>query len=151
MAVTTLWYGLSLQKSFTNTATDQISWTTDTIKVALVTATYTPNQDTDNYANLAGFTANELAGGGYARQTLGSKTLTYDAASNTVRLKAAAAVFGAAFTGTFRYAVILKDTGAAATSPLIAFINYGTDQAIAAGTFTCDFDATDGVSRLVLS
>jgi hypothetical protein len=151
MAATTKWYGLSLEKSFTSTATDRINWTTDTIKVALVTNSYTPNQDTDNYANLAGFTTNELSGGGYSRQTLGTVTLTYDGASNTVRFKAADAVFGAAFTGTFRYAVVFKDTGAAATSPLIAYVDFGADQTISAGTFTINWDTTDGVVRIVAS
>lgn len=151
MAATTLWYGTSLQKAFTSTSTDQLNWTTDTIKVALVTSSYTPNQDTDNFANLAGFTANELSGGGYARQTLGTKTLTFDAASNTVRFKAADTVFGAAFTGTFRYAVVLKDTGTASTSPLIAYVNFGSDQSVSAGTFTINWDTTDGIIRIVAS
>lgn len=151
MAVTALWYGLALEKSFTSTATDDIEWTTDAIKVALVSSSYTPNQDTDNYANLSGFTTNELSGGGYARQTLGTKTLTYDGASNTVRFKAADAAFGPGFTGTFRYAVVFKDTGTAATSPLIGLINFGADQSITSGTFTINFDTTDGVLRIVVS
>lgn len=151
MAATTLWYGLSLEKAFTSTTTDQINWTTDTIKVALVTSSYTPNQDTDNYANLSGFTTNELSGGGYSRQTLGTKSIVYDGASNTVRFIAAAAVFGSSFTGTFRYAVIFKDTGTASTSPLIAFTNFGSDQSISAGTFTLSPDPTDGFVRVVLS
>lgn len=147
---TTKWYGLALQKAFTSTATDDIEWTTDTIKVALVTSTYTPNQDTDNYANLAGFTGNELSGGGYARQTLGTKTLTYDATSNTVRFKAADPSW-TSFTGIFRYAVIFKDTGSAATSPLIGYIDFGSDQSITSGTFTINFDTTDGALRIVAS
>lgn len=151
MAVSAKWYGLALQKAYTNTATDQLNWTTDTIKVALVTSTYSPNQDTDNYANLAGFTANELTGGGYARATLGTKTLTYDGPTNTIRFKAADASFGPGFTGTFRYAVVFKDTGTAATSPLMGYIDFGADQSIAAGTFTINFDTTDGVLRVVAS
>lgn len=149
MAVTAFWYGLGLQKAFTSTATDQINWPTDTFKVALVSAAYTPAQDTDNYANLAGFTTNELSGSGYVRQTLASKTLTYDAASNTVRFKAADPAFGPGFTGSFRYAVIFKDTGSAATSPLLGVIDFGAVQTVTAGTFTINFDTTDGALRLV--
>lgn len=151
MAVTAKWYGLPASKMFTSTATDDLEWTSDTIKVALVTVTYSPNQDTDNYANLAGFTGNELAGGGYARQTLGTKTLTYDATTNTVRFKAADAVFGPGFTGTFRYAVVFKDTGSAATSPLLGYVDFGADQSIAAGTFTVNWDTTDGVLRIIVA
>jgi hypothetical protein len=147
---TAVWYGLGLQKSFTSTATDDIEWTTDTIKIALVTATYTPNQDTDNYANLAGFTGNELSGGGYARQTLGGKTLTYDGPSNTIRFKATDPAW-TAFTGTWRYAVIFKDTGTASTSPFIGLVDFTANQTITAGTFTLNFDTTDGALRIVLS
>lgn len=150
MAVTAKWYGLSLQKTFTSTGTDDLEWTSDTIKIALVTSTYTPNQDTDNYANLAGFTANELSGGGYARQTLAGKTLTYDGPTNTVRFKATDPAWSA-FTGTWRYAVIFKDTGAAATSPLIGYVDFGADQSISAGVFTLNFDTTDGALRIVVS
>lgn len=146
MAVTAKWYGLALQKAFTSTGTDDIEWTTDTIKVALVTATYSPNQDTDNYANLAGFSANKVG----TDQTLGTKTLTYDAASNTVRFKAADPSWSA-LTGTFRYAVIYKDTGSAATSPLIGLVDFGADNSITAGTFTLNFDTTDGALRIVAS
>lgn len=151
MAVTAKWYGLGLQKAFTSTTTDELNWTTDTFKIALVNSTYTPNQDTDNYASLAGLTANELSGGGYARATLGTKTLTYDAPTNTVRFKAADAAFGPGFTGTFRYAVVFKDTGTAGTSPLMGYIDFGADQSIASGTFTINFDPTDGVLRIVAS
>lgn len=151
MAVTAQWYGLGFEKSFTSTGTDDIEWTTDTIKVALVTNSYTPNQDTDNYANLSGFTTNELTGGGYARQTLGSKTLTYDTATNTIRFKAADPSWTAFTSAAFRYAVIFKDTGSAATSPLLGLVNFGADQAISSGTFTINFDTTDGALRIVVA
>lgn len=147
---TAIWYGLSYQKFFTSTGTDDLEWTSDTIKVALTTSTYTPNQDTDNYANLAGFTANELASGGYARQTLAGKTLTYDTATNTVRFKCTDPVWSS-FTGTWRYAVIFKDTGSAATSPLLGLVDFTSNQSITAGTFTLNFDTTDGALRTVVS
>ena len=109
-----------------------------------MTSTYSPNQDTDNYANLSGFSSNVVG----TAQTLGTKTLTYDGASNTVRFKAADPSWSAP--GTFRYAVIYKDTGSAATSPLIGYIDFGADQS-ASGTFTINFDTTDGALRIVLS
>jgi hypothetical protein len=45
MAVTTTVYGLA-QKHF---ASADINWASDTIKVALLTSTYTPNQDTHEF------------------------------------------------------------------------------------------------------
>lgn len=144
MAVSAKWFGLGLQKSLTSTGTDDIEWTTDTIKASLVTSSYAPNQDTDNYANLAGFSGNKVG----TDQTLGSKTLTYDAASNTVRLKAGDPSWSA-LSATFRYVVIWKDSGAAATSPLLGYIDLGGDNTFTGGTFTLTLDATDGVLRLV--
>ncbi len=148
---TALWYGLGVSEQYGTTAANRVDWVTDTIKVALVTSAYTPNQDTHDFWN--DVSANELAAGnGYTTggNALASKTRTYDTASNTVRLDAADATWTFSATKTFRYAVVYKDTGTAATSLLLAYIDFGADQAIN-GTFNIVFDATDGVLRAVVS
>lgn len=148
---TALWYGLGVSEQYGTTAANRVDWVTDTIKVGLATSAYTPNQDTHDFWN--DVSANELASGnGYTTGgvTLGSKTRTYDTASNTVRLDAADASWTFSATKTFRYAVCYKDTGSAATSLLLAYIDFGADQAIN-GTFNIVFDATDGVLRAVVS
>lgn len=144
------WYGLGARQQWSATAADRVDWVGDTIKVTLHTATYTPNQDTDDYFNDA---TNELAGGtGYTAggETLASKTLTYDTASNTVRLDAADVTWTFSASKTFRYAVIRKDTGVATTSVLMGYVDFGSDQTTS-GTFTLQWDATDGVLRAVVS
>lgn len=144
------WYGLAARQQWSATAADRVDWVTDTIKVTLHTATYTPNQDTDDYFNDA---TNELAGGtGYTAggETLASKTLTYDTVSNTVRLDAADVTWTFSASKTFRYAVVRKDTGVSTTSVLMGFVDFGSDQTTS-GTFTLQWDATDGVLRAVVS
>lgn len=87
---------------------------TDTIKVALVTASYTANMSTDQYYSTV--SANVVGTPG----TLASKTITngiFDAADLTFT-----AVSGSQVT----QIVIYKDTGSGATSPLIARIDTAT-------------------------
>jgi hypothetical protein len=46
--------------------------------------------------------------------------------------------------------VIWKDTGSAATSPLLGYVDFGADET-SSGTFTLQWDATDGVLRAVVA
>lgn len=136
MATTTL-YGSFPAKALNA----EIDWDTDTIKVALVTSTYTPNQDTHDYYD--DVSANEASGTGYTAggATLTSKTVTYDTATNKQTFDAAD-VSWASSTITARYAVIYKATGTGSTSPLIGYVDFGTDQSSSAGTFTIQWNAS---------
>lgn len=140
MAVTANWYGLGLLGQYSTTAARRVDWVTDTIKVALATSSYTPNQDTHDFFDDV---TNEVTGTGYTAGgvTLGSKSTSFDATSNETRLIAADAVWTGA-TITARFAVVYKSTGTASTSPLLGYVNFGSDQSEAAGTFTITWDAT---------
>lgn len=87
---------------------------TDTIKVALIDTGTTAYSSAHNFFD-------DVSGASIGTpQTLGSKTVTggvFDAADSTFT-----AVTGA----TVEALIIYKDTGSAATSPLIAFIDTGT-------------------------
>lgn len=136
MAVTAFLYGSFPAKL----ANKEIDWDTDTIKVALCTSTYTPNQDTDDYFNDV---TNEVTGTGYTAggETLASKTVTYTAGTNTQAFDAAD-VSWASSTITARYAVIYVDTGgAASTDPLIGYVDFGEDVSSSAGTFSITWAA----------
>ena len=150
MSVTALWYGSSLLGQYSATAARRIDWVTDTIKCALCTSTYTPNQDTHVfYSDIT----NELTTtGGYTAggATLGTKTTNYDAASNVMSLRAGATSWTSA-TFTCRYAVLYKDTGVAATSPLLGYVNFGADETVASGTFTITWDVTTGALQITAS
>lgn len=92
-----------------------IDWDTDNIKCALVrSSAYTPNMSSDQYLSSV---ATRVADSG----NLASKTVTAGVADATdVTFTAVAS--GAAI----QYVLIYKDTGVAATSPLIALIDTAT-------------------------
>lgn len=125
----------------------EVDWDTDTIKVALVSSAYTPNQDSHDYWD--DVSANEVTGTGYTAggATLASKTATYDSATNVTVLDAADVVWSAS-TITARYAVIYDDAGATnAQKVLIGYVDFGSDQSSTNGNFTVTWDAT-GIVRV---
>jgi hypothetical protein len=147
MAVTTKWYGVPVKNMYSGA--NVVDWDTDTIKVALCTSTYTPDQDTHDFFNDI---TNELAtAGGYTAggATIASPTLTYDTATNEIRLDCADPSWSSA-TFTARYAILYKSTGTASTSPLIAYVDFGADQSVSASTFTIVLDST-GFIKLTAS
>lgn len=145
MAVTAYWYG----KAFLSAFNKEVDLDTDTVKVALCTSSYTPNQDThDYYDDLSNEVAN---GSGYTTggKTLTSLTVAYDGATNTFSFDAADSSWtSASFTA--RYAVIYVDTGTASTSPLLAYVNFGADQTVSSGTFTIQWNAS-GIAKVTVS
>lgn len=118
---------------------------TDTIKVALTTSSYSPNQDTHDFFDDV---TNEITGTGYSAggATLGSKTVTQDDTNNYAVFDAADATWSNS-TITARYAVVYKSTGTAGTSPLIALIDLAEDKTTNVSTFQITWN-TDGILRL---
>ena len=100
-------------------------YTTDVIKLMLVTSSYTPTQAT--HATGTDLGANEATGGsGYSAGgfTLASPTLTL--ASLTVNYDAAditQAIVGGPFA--FRYGIFYKYVGAAGSNALIGYVDFG--------------------------
>lgn len=151
MAVTAFWYGKGLEGQYSATTARRVDWVTDTIKVALVTSSYTPDQDAHDFYD--DVSTNDLAAGsGYTaggQAIPATKTAAYDGTSNELRLKAGT-VNTWTFTGTkaFRYGVVYKDTGTAATSPLLGYVDFGA-QSITDTTFTITWDTTSGVLKIL--
>lgn len=140
------WYGLPLKNLISGGTL--FDWDTDTIKCAVVTSAYTPDQDAHDFWN--DVSANEASASGYTAggQALSSKTVTYDTATNQVRLDAADVTWTSAVVG--RYLVVYKDTGTASTSPLLGLydndgVNFG-----GGSTLTVTWDST-GVLRITVS
>jgi hypothetical protein len=133
-------FGLAWQKQIEG-STGRWVWASDTFKVALTTSTYSPNVDTHDFFNDV---TNEVSGTGYTSggATLGSKTSTYDTASDQVRLDAADTSWTTS-TITARYAVVYYDTaGASSTDPVMGLVNFESDVSTTAGTFQITWDAT---------
>lgn len=128
----------------------EIDWDTDTIKVALLTNAYTPDQDVHNY--LDDVVTYEVSGTGYTAggNTLANKTNTYNSGTNVIVLDADDTTWSSS-TITARYAVIYDATPATnATKPLIGFVDFGSDQSSSNGNFTITWDAT-GIVRITVA
>lgn len=128
----------------------EVDWDSDTIKVALLTNSYAPDQDAHNYFDdVVGF---EVTGTGYTAggETLGNKTNSYNAATNTITLDADDVTWSAS-TITARYAVVYDATpGTNATRPLIGYVDFGSDQSSSNGNFTITWDST-GIVRITVA
>lgn len=122
-----------------NIMNGNIDLDTDTIKVALVTSSYTPNQDTHEFFSDV---TNEVSGTGYSAggSALTTKTVTEDT-TNDRGVFDADDVSWTTSTITARAAVLYKSTGTSSTSPLICYIDFGSDKVSTAGTFTVSWDA----------
>ena len=134
---TTKTYGRLIAKAFNK----EIDWDTDTIKVALATSSYTPNQDTHDYFD--DVVSYEVSGTGYTAggETLASKTNAYTSGTNVTKFDAAD-VSWTTSTITARYAIIYDASPATnATRPLIGYVDFGSDQSSSAGTFSIVWDA----------
>jgi hypothetical protein len=117
-----------------------IDLNSDTIKVALVASTYVPDQDShDNFDDVT----NEITGTGY---TAGGTTVTGLSVTadntNNIGVFDADDISWSNTTITARAAVIYKSSGVASTSPLIAYIDFGSDKSTTEGTFGVTWGAS---------
>lgn len=144
MAITAHLYTLALAKLVSATP---VNWTADTIQVALVTASYTPAQDVDSFWSTA--QPFEITGPGYVAGgvVVGGKSVGAVSPTHEIPLLGGNSVWaGASFT--CRYAIVYKNTGSPATSPLLGWVDFGTNETVASGTFTVQWDAINGILAL---
>lgn len=152
MSISAHWYTLALQSQFNGSP---VNWTSDTINVGLVTSSYTPAQDTDAFWGTAttGPQNFETTGTGYSANgvTLGTVSVGGVTGSHEIPLKAANSVWTTA-SFTCRYAVIYKhNAGESKTWPLLGYVDFGSNETVSTGTFTIQWDATNGVLALSAS
>lgn len=151
MAVTAHPYGPFVFGQFSGTAERRVDWPNDTIKVALLKASYVPDVDGDGfYSDVSPDELSEVPGYTAGGKELTEKTEQYDAATNTTRLKAKDVQWKEVSLEA-RYAAVYKDTGTAATSPLIGYVDFGELVKAASGIFKIEWDAVDGVLRGIAS
>ena len=115
------------------------------IKVALVTATFAPNIDTEeDFADVT----NEVVGTGYTAggAALTTKAVTIDDTDNEGVFDADDVTWSTS-TITARGAVVYYDSTVAATSLLICYLDFGSDQTSTAGDFTIAWNA-EGILNL---
>lgn len=138
MAVTAKWYG----KAFLSLCKGEVDWENDTIKVALTTSGYTPDQDADDYFDDV---TDELAVDGYTAGgvALSTKSLAYTAVGNLCTLLADDASWSGALIAAARHAVVYKVGAGAASSPLLVYVDFGEDRSAYGGEFAINW--ADGV------
>lgn len=115
---------------------------TDTLKCALMTASYTPNQDTDTF--FGDINTNEASGTGYTAggMILASPSVTADNTNHRYLFNANNVSWPSSTLSNIRYAVIYKSTGVPSTSPLIALVDFGSNQSSAGDTFSIDWSTS---------
>lgn len=118
---------------------------TNTIKVMLVTSSYTPDQDT--HEDRADVT-NEVSGTGYSAggATLANTAVTQDNTDNEGVFDADDVTWSSSSI-TARGAVLYKSTGTASTDLLICYLDFGSDKTSSSGNFTIQWNA-EGIVNL---
>lgn len=131
-----------------------VDFAADTIKAALASSSYTPNQATHEFfSDITNelTTANGYTAGG---ATLGTKSVTVTSLTTAYKAAATTWTAGVGQTLTARYCIVYKSTGTGSTSPLLAYVLLDTTPADVSATnaaFTITWDATDGVFKVVAS
>lgn len=103
--------------------TGDLDWIADTVKVALIQSTYTPNRHTDDFFDVV--SGDEASGSGYTAGglTLANRTLEYNSTTRRVMRKADDASWNPSSVSA-RYGVVYHDTGTPSTSRLIVLVDF---------------------------
>ena len=117
MSLIMSWYGRGLDAI----TAGEVDWELDTIKVALLQSTYVPDQG--NHQWFSDVSTDEASGSGYilGGAVLPVRVRTYDAALSRIVLSADNMIWESVTVTNVLYAAIYKDTGTAATSPLVGY------------------------------
>lgn len=110
----------------------------DLLKVALVGSAYSADKDAHAvFADLS----DEVSGSGYTAggQALSDVSLTQDDANDRAVLGATASVWPVA-SFSARGAVLYKDSGSPATSPLLAYLDFGTLHTVSGEDFYLEWN-----------
>lgn len=119
---------------------------TDTIKLMLVTSSYTPDIDADVFVS----TPDDNEVGNSGTYAAGGATLSVTCSTDDTDDEGVFDATDVSFTSatiTARYAVIYKSTGTATTSPIVCVIDFGSNQSSSNGTFSIAF-AAEGIINL---
>ena len=129
--------------------TSAINLKSDTLKLSLHSSSWTPSvddddhfNDVDNEVSSSGSYTAGIAGG----YSLASVTVTTDDTDDEGVFDAADVSITSA-TITARYAIIRKDTGVSLTSPLVLYIDFGSNVSSTSGTFSIVF-SSEGILNI---
>jgi hypothetical protein len=116
-------------------------WVAETWKLMLLSSSHKPNASTQQY--VSDVVANQITdtGGAYPAGGVAVAGKAAVAATNNYFLDALDIVIGPGANVTYRYGILYKDTLNQATSPIRAQIDFGSDQQVANGTSTIQWNA----------
>ena len=139
------WYGAAPG----HLAQARVNLLTDAIKCALLTNAYAPDQDA--HAWWSDVLAVQAVGAGYVAggQALTTVALTYVPAGNMLVFSADPVIW-TPVTVTARYAVVYKDTGVPATSPLLLYVDGQADYVSVGGFFRVSWNPA-GIGDVVVA
>jgi hypothetical protein len=114
----------------------------DTIKIALLTSSYTPDIDTHDFFD--DVSANESSGTGYPAggNTLANTSWAVVTASDLAKWDADDTSWTISSSLSARYIVLYKSTGTPGTSPLIAYGDLGSTYSLSSGTISIAWNAS---------
>ena len=118
------WYTTTVFTTFNGSAVVDLD--TGTFKFALVTSSYTPAQDTHNFRDDGVSAADASGGSGYPANGFTLAGTSFTQSTNTINYDFSD--ISQAITGgplAFRYGVIYKSVGSAATDNLIGYVDFG--------------------------
>lgn len=117
--------------------------TSDTWKLMLTTASYTPDQDAHQYKSDV---TNEVTATGYTAgggTVTGPLTVTYDASTNTLVIDGPDVLWPASTITNARWGILYDSTPATdATRPLIGYVDFGGAISSVSATFSVIWDST---------
>lgn len=120
---------------------------TDTIKIILVNGSYSPDIDNEDY--YSDVSAYEVSGTGYTvgGQALSGRSFSRDDLNNRTKFIANDVTWSNSVI-TSNGAIIYKDTGVQSTSPLVAWVDFGSSKATNGTDFKIEWSDEDGVLYL---
>jgi hypothetical protein len=135
-------------------ASPALNLLSDTIKVMLVSPSYTPDKDHDFVDSITGGSSKELTGTGYVagfggsgRKTLASKTVTKDNTNDIAFFDAADVTWTGINAGTVGFVAVIKEVTTDADSPLLAVIDISPDVVTNGSDYTEQW-AADGLFKI---
>jgi len=122
-----------------NVSLGLVDWEDDTIKFAVITDSYSPDMDADEFWD-DGPQANEAEGDDYPAGgwELDSCSVVVDTEDHEIQWDCANESDAGPTYPTGRYGVIYKDTGVAGTSPLLSIQDFGENKTISGVTIHAD-------------
>lgn len=130
-----------------NSTYTPVDWDADTIKIGLVTSSYTPGASDTFWSTPVAF---EVSGSNYSAGGATTTATVTGTGTATITVKLSNVTWSQSVTGFSNalYMIIYKTTGTSSTSPLVAYYNFGSAVGNVSGDLTISFDATNGAFTL---